>query len=83
MQTDLQCNRFTCCTTIQDILFICDFPVGEIRQLKEFSTELDQLQTTSDGEISQLTEKLETVTAERDKLKSKFDTVEVMYIMAV
>ena len=58
---------------VHDFLFICNFPAGEIRQLKKFSTELDQPQT-SEREISQLTEKLETVTAERDKLKSKFDT---------
>ena len=80
LQTNLQCNRITSYTTVQDFLFICNFPVGE---LKEFSTELDQLRATSEREISQLTEKLETVTAERDEQKSKFDTVEVMYIITV
>ena len=51
-------------------LIIYDLPAGEIKQLKEFATELDHLRTTSEREISQLTEQLESVTADRRSSKS-------------
>ena len=58
--------------TVQGFQVIYNLCAGETRQVTEFSTELDQLRTTSEKEISQLTEKLESMTADRDRLNSEF-----------